>query len=262
MSADLRNHTGHTIWRKDRAVLPEDEPLFGEARTWYSQIKFLTELVFAFTLLVLTSPLLLLGAILVKVTSRGPILYSQIRLGRYGRPFAIYKLRTMRHNCELLSGPKWSVPGDSRITPVGRFLRRTHLDELPQLWNVLCGQMSLVGPRPERPEFVPQLERAFPCYRERLQVRPGITGLAQVQLPPDTDLASVRRKLAHDLYYVKTVSFSLDLRILFCTGFNFLGFPAGLVRSLLRLPGGEKVEHAYETVAGASPAVLPELQAV
>jgi hypothetical protein len=121
--------------------------------------------------------------------------------------------------------------------------------------------MSLVGPRPERPEFVPQLERAFPYYRERLQVRPGITGLAQVQLPPDTDLASVRRKLAHDLYYVKTVSFFLDLRLLACTGLNFLGLPSGWVRMLLRLPGGEKVENAYEAVAGAT-SLVPELQAV
>src|SRR5207253_4196733 len=142
-----------------------------------------------------------------------PVFYSQIRLGRGGKPFAIYKIRTMTHNCEKVSGAQWSTPGDARITPVGRFLRKTHLDELPQLWNVLRADMSLVGPRPERPEFVPKLEHALPRYRDRLAVRPGVSGLAQVQLPPDTDLASVRRKLAHDLFYVERMSFWLDLRI-------------------------------------------------
>jgi lipopolysaccharide/colanic/teichoic acid biosynthesis glycosyltransferase len=166
----------------------------------------------------------------------------------------------MRHNCESHSGPQWSTPGDCRVTLVGRFLRRTHIDELPQLWNVLRGDMSLVGPRPERPEFVPQLERNIPCYRERLQVRPGITGLAQIQLPPDTDLASVRRKLAHDLYYVRSLSFWLELRILAITGFNFMGLPSAPVRALLRVPGGVKVEQAYEDVAAVTSPMVPELQ--
>ena len=106
-----------------------------------------------------------------------------MRLGKNGRPFRLHKIRTMRHDCEKATGPRWAVPGDPRITPLGRFLRQTHLDELPQLWNVLRGEMSLVGPRPERPEFVPDLEQAIPHYRDRLLVRPGVTGLAQVQLP-------------------------------------------------------------------------------
>ena len=131
----------------------------------------------------------------------------------------------MIHNCESLTGPRWSMPGDPRITPVGWFLRRTHLDELPQLLNVLRGEMSLIGPRPERPEFVPELERELPGYTQRLAVRPGVTGLAQVQLPPDTDLDSVRRKLAHDLYYIRHVSPWLDLRLLVCTAFYALGVP-------------------------------------
>ena len=137
------------------------------------------------------------AAIVVKLTSRGPAFYTQIRLGQDGRAYAIYKLRTMTHDCEKLSGPQWSKKGDCRVTAVGRLLRRSHLDELPQLWNVLRGEMSLIGPRPERPEFVPRLERSLPHYRARLHVRPGVTGLAQVQLPPDTDLGSVRRKLAY-----------------------------------------------------------------
>jgi lipopolysaccharide/colanic/teichoic acid biosynthesis glycosyltransferase len=196
-------------------------------------------------MLVFASPLLLLAAVLVKATSRGPILYSQIRLGRGGKPFRIYKVRSMYHECEKHSGAQWCKPGDSRITPVGRFLRRTHIDELPQLWNVLRGDMSLVGPRPERPEFIPQLEDALPRYRERLLVRPGLSGLAQVQLPPDTDLDSVRRKLAHDLGYVERMSFWLDLRILICTGLHVLGVSYAWGARKFRLPVGAELEQAY-----------------
>ena len=112
----------------------------------------------------------------------------------------------MYQDSERHSGPTWSLPGDPRVTPVGRVLRWTHLDELPQLINVLMGEMSLVGPRPERPEFLAKLEHDLPDYRRRLAVRPGVTGLAQVQQPPDTDLASVRRKLNYDLYYVERLS--------------------------------------------------------
>jgi lipopolysaccharide/colanic/teichoic acid biosynthesis glycosyltransferase len=244
------------IWRKDPAV-PGAGPFFtGPGQTWYMSFKFLAEFTFALTLLVVTAPLLLLAAIMVKLSSRGPVFYSQIRLGRFGQPFMIHKIRTMTHNCESLSGAQWSVPGDSRVTFVGRFLRRTHIDELPQLWNVLRGDMSIVGPRPERPEFIPQLERALPCYRDRLLVRPGITGLAQIQLPPDTDLKSVRRKLAHDLYYVRQVGLWLDIRIILCTGFNFLFIP--WIKQLLLVPCGEKIERSYENDFPA----LPELQPV
>src|SRR5205823_316253 len=114
---------------------------------------------------------------------------------------------------------RWSIPGDPRVTLIGQVLRRTHLDELPQLLNVLRGDMSLIGPRPERPEFLPELEAAFPRYRDRLAVRPGVTGLAQVQLPADSDLDSVREKLRHDLYYIQHLGPWLDLRILICTAF-------------------------------------------
>lgn len=168
-------------------------------------------------------PILFLAALLIKLTSRGPILYSQVRLGRFGKPFLIYKLRTMAHECERNSGACWSQPGDPRVTPLGRFLRASHLDELPQLWNILRGDMSVVGPRPERPEFVPVLEQAIPLYRNRLNVRPGVTGLAQVQLPPDSDITSVRLKVAHDLYYIRHLSFWLDIRILACTVLHLFG---------------------------------------
>jgi lipopolysaccharide/colanic/teichoic acid biosynthesis glycosyltransferase len=208
-------------------------------------------------LLVLTSPLLLAAVLLVKLTSRGPAIYSQTRLGRKGRPFTIYKVRTMVHDCERQSGPRWSTPGDARVTPVGRFLRRTHLDELPQLWNVLKGDMSLIGPRPERPEFAYRLERAVPHYRARLLVRPGLSGLAQVQLPPDSDLASVRKKLAYDLYYVYFSGFWLDLRLTLATPLHLLRLPFAVSRLLLRVPSGDRVERPYREwlqLGEASPA--------
>jgi lipopolysaccharide/colanic/teichoic acid biosynthesis glycosyltransferase len=202
--------------------------------SWYVVGKPLVEFVCALVLFVLLFPVMLLTALLVKLTSRGPVIYSQVRLGRHGRPFSIYKFRTMKHDCEKTSGVCWSTPGDTRVTPLGKILRATHLDELPQLWNILRGDMSLVGPRPERPEFVPALERVIPNYLDRLKVRPGVTGLAQVQLPPDTDIPGVRRKLAYDLYYVRHLSAWLDARILACTVIHLTGIPCHqLCRALL-----------------------------
>jgi lipopolysaccharide/colanic/teichoic acid biosynthesis glycosyltransferase len=199
----------------------------------------------ALVLLVVTAPLVLLAMLLVKLTSRGPALYSQTRLGRHGQPFTIYKIRTMVHECESLTGARWSTPGDARITALGRWLRKTHLDELPQLWNVLRGDMSLVGPRPERPEFVPRLEQALPHYRDRLRVRPGVTGLAQVQLPPDTDLNSVRSKLAYDLLYVQNLSFWLDVRICWATAFKMVGIPFRGLRWIFLFPTRETADSSY-----------------
>jgi lipopolysaccharide/colanic/teichoic acid biosynthesis glycosyltransferase len=211
----------------------------------YGPCKWLFDVVLAMAILIVTAPLLLLAALCVKLTSPGPAIYSQVRLGRGGRPFRIYKLRTMRHDCEKHSGARWSTPGDSRVTALGRFLRKTHIDEFPQLWNVLRGEMSLVGPRPERPEFIPKLEETLNRYRERLLVRPGLSGLAQIQLPPDTDLESVRRKLAHDLCYVQEMSWWLDCRIMLCTALSLLGLPTGGPARCLALPGGTVVEQAY-----------------
>lgn len=212
---------------------------------WYEYAKQTLDFILALFLLIVLSPVILLAALLIKLTSRGPIFFCQTRVGRFGKPFTIFKLRTMRHLCELESGPQWSKPGDSRITWIGRILRVTHIDEFPQLLNVLRGEMSLVGPRPERPEFLPELEQAIPYYRQRLLVKPGITGLAQVQLPPDTDLDSVRLKLAYDLYYVSHGQVWLDLRLICCTALQFLFLPLSLVRLLLRIPGGAKVEQPY-----------------
>jgi lipopolysaccharide/colanic/teichoic acid biosynthesis glycosyltransferase len=218
---------------------------------WYPPCKAIVEFVIAFCLLVLTAPLMLAAAALTKLTSRGPIIYSQVRLGRHGVPYTIYKIRSMIHQCEKLSGPQWCKVGDPRITSIGRFLRATHLDELPQLWNVLRGEMSLVGPRPERPEFIPHLERAIPRYRERLRVRPGVTGLAQVQLAADTDVRSVRRKLTYDLYYVSHMSLWLDTRIILCTVLKVFGVPFPVLRKLFRMPSPLAVRLAYRNkIAG------------
>jgi lipopolysaccharide/colanic/teichoic acid biosynthesis glycosyltransferase len=228
---------------------------------WYLPCKSVVSFVFALSLLLVSAPVILLSALLVKLTSSGPVFYSQTRVGKNGRPYQIYKLRTMYHNCEKRSGPRWSTPGDPRITPLGRFLRRTHLDELPQLWNVVRGDMCLIGPRPERPEFIPRLAKALPHYPDRLLVKPGMTGLAQVQLPADTDLDSVRRKLAYDLYYVRHVSPWLDLSISFGTLLYLLGLPTRLMPRLRLVPKRQTVEQTYQDAAGPD-AALPMVQPV
>ena len=197
--------------RVSASPAPPREPVVLTARG-YETVKASLEFVAALVLLIPATPLILIAMLLIKLTSRGPAIYVQTRIGKDGRPFTIYKLRTMIHDAESLTGAQWCMPGDTRITTVGRWLRRTHIDELPQLWNVLRGQMSLIGPRPERPEFMPSLELAIPLYRERLRVRPGLTGFAQVQLFPDTDLDSVRIKLAFDLHYLRYMSFSVRYR--------------------------------------------------
>lgn len=206
----------------------------------------------ALILFLLTLPLILLAMALVKLTSRGPAIYSQTRLGKDGLPFTIYKLRTMSQDAEK-DGACWSLPGDCRVTRIGRWLRKTHIDELPQLWNVLKGDMSLVGPRPERPEFVPQLEQAIPHYRRRLLVRPGVTGLAQVQLPPDSDLESVRVKLAYDIHYVAHAGLWLDLRLCWATFFKMLGVSFGWLRALFAFPSRTAIEVEYRDLCVQSP---------
>jgi lipopolysaccharide/colanic/teichoic acid biosynthesis glycosyltransferase len=222
--------------------MPADYP----RPSWYLSFKRVCDGTVALALLVLTVPLMLLAALLVKLTSPGPAFYTQTRVGRRGRLFTIYKLRTMVHNCESLTGPRWSIPGDPRVTWLGRLLRLSHLDELPQLLNVIRGDMSLIGPRPERPEFIPELEKAIPAYRFRLAVRPGVTGLAQVNQPADTDLGSVRRKLAYDLFYIKHLGAWLDLRILLCTILYSVGVPFRISRKLFRIPSAEGVDKAVQ----------------
>lgn len=186
-------------------------------------IKRCFDLTFATILLVFTAPIVGLCALVVKLTSRGPAFYTQERVGQFGRVFTIYKLRTMYHHCEHLTGPTWSVPGDPRVTPIGRVLRALHVDELPQMVNVIRGQMSLIGPRPERPEIADRLAQTIEDYNARLAVLPGITGHAQVHLPPDTTVADVREKLRLDRYYLSRLSLWFDMLTLARTGLKVIG---------------------------------------
>jgi sugar transferase (PEP-CTERM system associated) len=167
--------------------------------------------------LILFAPIMLLIAMAVRLNSPGPALYRQKRVGRHGRIFVIHKFRSMRADAEAHTGPVWSSPGDTRITALGRFLRRTRLDELPQLWNVLVGDMSLVGPRPERPEFVEELTREVPFYGQRHVVSPGVTGWAQVKYTYGATKEDALEKLQYDLFYIKHMSLSLDVFIVFKT---------------------------------------------
>ncbi|WP_162671732.1 sugar transferase [Gemmata massiliana] len=216
---------------------------------WYARVKPVLDAALSLVFLAPALALIALAAVAIKLTSPGPILYTQTRLGRGGRPYTIWKLRTMRFRCEARSGARWSTPGDSRVTAVGRLLRATHIDELPQLWNVLRGEMSLVGPRPERPELIAalELERRVPGYPARLLVRPGVTGLAQLQLPPDTDVESVRRKVAYDLYYIRRMGLGLDLRLLLGTVLKVARGRPRALRAVLSLPHSDVVEAILRT---------------
>ncbi len=163
--------------------------------------------------------------VVVRVASPGPGIFTQVRVGKNGRKFTMYKIRTMRVDAESKTGAVWCQCNDPRVTRLGKVLRKLHLDELPQLFNVLLGQMSLVGPRPERPSFVIVLDQEIPGYSTRLTVAPGITGMAQINLPPDTDVTSVRRKLVLDQEYIESGSLLMDLRILLCTSLRIIGIP-------------------------------------
>jgi lipopolysaccharide/colanic/teichoic acid biosynthesis glycosyltransferase len=167
--------------------------------------------------LILFAPVFLVLGALIKLTSKGPIVFRQQRVGKNGKVFEIIKLRTMVYGAEEATGPIWAKPNDPRITALGRFLRMTHLDELPQLVNVLKGEMSIVGPRPERPVFVDRFRSQIPNYLERLRVKPGITGLAQVCHKYDETIRDVRRKLAYDLLYIQRMCLMVDVAILFMT---------------------------------------------
>jgi lipopolysaccharide/colanic/teichoic acid biosynthesis glycosyltransferase len=204
----------------------------------------------AAVLLVPGIPIIGLSVALVRLASKGPGIYCQTRVGKDRRIFTMYKIRTMRHDAEDGTGPVWTKNNDDhRITPVGRFLRNTHLDEFPQLFNVLKGEMSLIGPRPERPEFVSVLAKEIPNYLDRIEVRPGITGLAQINLEPDVDVESVCRKLVLDTEYIKHATVFFDARMLLVTLLHLVGCNAdwakritGLKREVARLIPGAPAE--------------------
>lgn len=176
-----------------------------------------TNLVLASVCTILALPLMLVTAIAVRLSSPGPILYRQRRVGMDGAPFTVFKFRSMAVNAEAGTGAVWAQRNDPRVTPVGRVIRKIRFDELPQLFNVLRGEMSIVGPRPERPEFVESLSEQIPYYRHRHAVKPGITGWAQINYKYGDTIEDTITKLEYDLYYIKNMSFSLDLYIMFHT---------------------------------------------
>lgn len=249
MSRSPAYRNAHSVG-KCLALPPAPRPLYRSVRAGVEWLAC------AISLVVLL-PLLLVLAAMVKLHSPGPAFYSQIRLGRGGRPFRIYKFRTMTHNCEATSGAVWARVDDPRVTPLGRVLRDTHLDELPQLWNVLRGDMSLIGPRPERPELAAQIEQVVPEFPLRLAVRPGLTGLAQMRLPADRELKRVSYKLEQDLNYIRDIGPLMDLRIAFCTLLVFVESACG---SLNRLILGRIVEEG--TFAAANDTVDAPLEQV
>lgn len=184
---------------------------------WTRFLKRLIDLVLASVGFVLTAPLTLFTALAVYLESDGPVLYCQERVGENGRRFTLFKFRSMRLDAEEAGHPMWARDNDDRVTRVGRFIRVTRLDELPQLWNVLRGDMSFVGPRPERPFFVEQLEQEIPFYQQRHAVKPGVTGWAQIKYQYGSSIEDAVEKLRYDLYYIKHLSIALDLSIVFDT---------------------------------------------
>jgi exopolysaccharide biosynthesis polyprenyl glycosylphosphotransferase len=187
-------------------------------RHWSADLaKRLTDLLIACFLIVFTLPLMLIVALAINCDSSGTVFYRQERVGLNGRRFALLKFRSMRQDAEADGRPVWAAARDDRITRIGRFIRLTRIDELPQLFNVLRGDMSLVGPRPERPHFVDHLGKIIPSYNKRHTVLPGITGWAQVNYPYGASVEDARQKLAYDLYYIANRSLLLDLRILRAT---------------------------------------------
>ena len=167
--------------------------------------------------LVAVSPIILLTALLIKRVSPGPVFFKQERVGLNGEIFEIYKLRTMKVDAEKETGPVWAQEDDPRLIRFGKIIRKMHLDEIPQLYNVLKGDMSIVGPRPERPVFVNELSRQIPDYQKRLKIKPGITGLAQVVHKYDETIKDVKKKVRYDLLYIREMCLMVDIRILLRT---------------------------------------------
>jgi len=190
---------------------------FSSGRMMSSIAKRIFDVVASSLLLVVTWPIIALFALLIKVDSKGPAFFRQSRVGLFGENFDVIKLRSMRSDAERAGEAKWAQENDPRVTRIGRFIRKVRIDELPQAWSVLKGEMSFVGPRPERPEFVTDLEDKLPYYAERHMVKPGITGWAQINYPYGASIEDARHKLEYDLYYAKNYTPFLDLLILLQT---------------------------------------------
>lgn len=197
-------------------VMPDPMP------NWEKSVKRMMDIVLSSLILLVNLPVMLLTALIIRLSSKGPAVFAQERVGLHGEPFVMYKFRSMYVDAEKKTGPTWASDNDPRITPVGIWLRKLRLDELPQLYNVLKGDMSLVGPRPEREYFVNQFKKQIPLYTRRLRVRPGITGWAQVKWKYDETFDDVVEKTKYDLFYVENISLKMDLKILINTIFTML----------------------------------------
>jgi len=206
------NHAGYAVADSGRVIA---EGSYRAPASIYNRYgKRIMEVAIVVLLLPIAAVLLAVCALLIKILSPGPAFYRQERVGRGGKPFGLLKLRTMVPDAESSTGPVWAAEDDSRVTGLGRLLRRTRLDELPQLFQVLTGEMALIGPRPERPQFVRQFAQDVPFYLTRLTVRPGVTGWAQVNHHYDGCRGDVSEKLRYDLYYIRHLSLWLDMAIL------------------------------------------------
>ncbi|MGQ9798995.1 MAG: sugar transferase, partial [Ignavibacterium sp.] len=197
-------------------IMPELMP------EWERKLKRLLDIVVSIVILLVSLPVTLLTAIAIKLDSEGPVFFTQERMGMNGKIFKMIKFRSMRKDAEKLTGPVWSQKNDPRVTRVGKIIRKLRIDEIPQFINVLKGDMSVVGPRPERPFFVEKLSQEIPYYKRRLKVRPGITGWAQVKHKYDESIEDVKIKLRYDLFYIENMSIRMDLKILFRTIFVVL----------------------------------------
>ncbi len=186
-------------------------------RKIYWQIRPMVDFSIALISLIIASPVFVVIGMIIKISSSGSVFYTQVRVGKNGQYFNIIKFRTMNTDAESKTGPVWASKADTRITGLGRFLRKTHMDELPQLINVLIGDMSVIGPRPERPHFIDMLSKEIRGYERRLSVKPGITGLAQCSHKYDETIRDVRRKLRYDVLYIEKMCLMLDLKILWRT---------------------------------------------
>lgn len=184
---------------------------------WQAQVKRILDILVSSIILIASAPFWLLTAYLIRITSPGPIIFRQERIGQNGKPFTMIKFRSMYADAEKRSGPTWAEKDDPRITPLGRILRNTRLDEIPQFINVLKGEMSLVGPRPERAYFIEKLKQEIPWYIRRIKMKPGITGWAQVKHKYDATIEDVKQKILYDLYYFENMSLLLDFKILLRT---------------------------------------------
>jgi len=194
-------------------IMPELMP------EWEKKLKRLLDIVVSLLILLVTLPVIIIAAIAIKLDSKGPVFFRQTRSGMNGDVFRIFKFRSMYKDAEKHTGPVWSSKDDPRVTWVGKFIRKARIDEIPQMYNVLKGEMSIVGPRPERPFFVEKLSEEIPYYKRRLKVRPGITGWAQVKHKYDESIEDVKIKLRYDLFYIENMSLRMDFKILFRTFF-------------------------------------------